>query len=60
MGYALVGCDLNPERGKIFLSSTGSKLVHWMGGWVSPRAGLDAMKKGEVLLLLGIETRPSS
>jgi hypothetical protein len=32
--------------------------THWIGGWVDPRAGLDAVeKKKKLLLLLGMEPR---
>jgi hypothetical protein len=42
--------------------STGTTLpfTHWIGGWVGPRAGLDAVEKREILLLSGIQPRPSS
>jgi hypothetical protein len=33
--------------------------THWIGGWVDPRAGLDAMEKRKILPLPGIEPRPS-
>jgi hypothetical protein len=29
--------------------------THWIGGWVGPRAGLDAVEKRRVLPLRGIE-----
>jgi hypothetical protein len=29
-----------------------------MGGWVGPRAGLDAMEKRKFLILLGLELQP--
>jgi hypothetical protein len=32
----------------------------WIGGWVGPRAGLDAVEKRQFLPLLGTEPRPSS
>jgi hypothetical protein len=34
--------------------------IHWIGGWVGPRTGLDAVKKRKISLLLGIEPRPSN
>jgi hypothetical protein len=34
--------------------------THWLGGWVSPRAGLDAVEKGKILTLPGFEPGPSS
>jgi hypothetical protein len=35
-------------------------VTHWIEGWVGPRAGLDAMKKRQILPLPGSETRTSS
>jgi hypothetical protein len=32
-------------------------VTHWIGGWVGPRAGLDAFEKTNPLPLSGIETR---
>jgi hypothetical protein len=32
--------------------------IHWIGGWVDVRAGLDALEKRKVLLLPGVEPRP--
>jgi hypothetical protein len=32
---------------------------HWIGGWVSPKAGLDDMQKRKILFLPGIEPRQS-
>jgi hypothetical protein len=34
--------------------------IHWIGGWVGPRVGLDAVKKRKILLSPGMEPRPSS
>jgi hypothetical protein len=34
--------------------------IHWVGGWVAPRADLDPMENRKILPLLGIEPRPSS
>jgi hypothetical protein len=34
--------------------------THWIGGWMCPTAGLDAVKKRKFLLLQGIEPSPSS
>jgi hypothetical protein len=32
--------------------------THWIGSWVSPRAGLDYMEKRKFLTLPGLELRP--
>jgi hypothetical protein len=32
--------------------------THWIGGWVGPRAGLDAVEKRKFLTLPGLELRP--
>jgi hypothetical protein len=34
--------------------------THWVGGWVDPRAGLDAVMKRKIFPLLGIEPWLSS
>jgi hypothetical protein len=33
--------------------------THWIGGWVSPRAGPHIMEERKIVPLPGIETRPS-
>jgi hypothetical protein len=33
--------------------------IHWIGGWVGPRAGLDDLEEKIFLTLLGLEFRPS-
>jgi hypothetical protein len=32
--------------------------IHWMGDWVGPITGLDAVEKRKFLPLLGLEPRP--
>jgi hypothetical protein len=32
--------------------------VHWIGGWVGPRTGLEDMERRKVLPLPGLELRP--
>jgi hypothetical protein len=32
--------------------------IHWIGGWVDLRAGLDDLKKRKLFTLLGLELRP--
>jgi hypothetical protein len=50
--WALVGWQLSASRSCHFIPCT-----HWKGGWVDPRAGLDAMEKLKLLTLLGLELR---
>jgi hypothetical protein len=33
--------------------------THWIGSWVGPRTGLDAVEKRNILLMQGTEPRPS-
>jgi hypothetical protein len=35
-------------------------VTHWTGGWVGPKAGMDAVEKSEFLALPGLELRPFS
>jgi hypothetical protein len=32
--------------------------IHWIGGWVGPRAGLHTVEKRNILILPGLELRP--
>jgi hypothetical protein len=32
--------------------------IHWIGGWVNPRAGLDDVEKRKFLILGGLELQP--
>jgi hypothetical protein len=32
--------------------------MHWIGGWVGPRVGLDDVERRKTLLLLGLELQP--
>jgi hypothetical protein len=49
-GTALRLCRFNRRR-----KSPGTQ---WIGGWVRPRAGLDAVQKRKFLILSGLELRP--
>jgi hypothetical protein len=40
--------------GEIGTTPTG---IHWIGGWVGPRAGLEVVEKRKLLFLLGFEPR---
>jgi hypothetical protein len=37
--------------------SASSAGVHWVGGWVDPRAGLDEVENRKLLTLSGLEVR---
>jgi hypothetical protein len=50
---ALVGGEWSASRPCRFTPGT-----HWIGSWVDPRAGLDAVRKIKFLTLPGIELRP--
>jgi hypothetical protein len=45
---ALVGGEWSASRPGSFTPGT-----HWLGGWVGPRVGLDAVKKKKSLVLAG-------
>jgi hypothetical protein len=34
--------------------------IHWIGGWVGPRAGLDDVERRKLLILPGLELQPLS
>jgi hypothetical protein len=34
--------------------------THWIGDWMDPRADLDVVEKRKILLVPGIEPRPSN
>jgi len=63
LSSALHGCELSASRTGRFDLGARVPGTHLTGGWVGIRTHLDAMakrKKISSLLLLGIETRPSS
>jgi hypothetical protein len=41
----LVGGELSASRSGRFTPVERAPGTHWIGGWVSPRAGLDDMEK---------------
>jgi hypothetical protein len=49
----LVG-EWSASRPCRFTSGERDPGTHWIGGWVGPRAGLDAMEKRNILHLPGI------
>jgi len=42
---ALDGSEWSASHPSHFTSGVRAPSAHWMGGWVSPRAGLDTMVK---------------
>jgi hypothetical protein len=50
----LVGGECSTSRPGRF-----TPLIHWIGGWVDPRAGLDDMEKWKFLTLPGLELNTS-
>jgi hypothetical protein len=49
----------DPHRG-CFNLGEGARSTHWIGTWVSPRDGLDAVEKRNIFPVQGIEPRTSS
>jgi hypothetical protein len=54
----LVGGEWSVPRPCRFTPGERALGTHWTGGWVEPRAGLDATEKRKFLTLLGLELRP--
>jgi hypothetical protein len=52
---ALAGGEWSASR-----HEKGALVTHWIGGWVDPRARLDAIENRGLLPLPGIESRPFS
>jgi hypothetical protein len=52
---ALVGGEWSASHPGRFIPAEGIPVTHWIGGWVSPRAGLDDVEKWKFLTLLGLE-----
>jgi hypothetical protein len=50
--------EWSASRPSYFTSGEESPGTHWIGGWVDPKAGLDATGKKQFLALLGTELRP--
>jgi hypothetical protein len=42
---ALDGGDWSPSRPDPFIPRERGPSIHWIGGWVGPRAGLDTVMK---------------
>jgi hypothetical protein len=48
------------DGGKRFTPGERSASIHWIAGWVGPKAGLDIVEKRQIFPLPGFEPRPSS
>jgi len=57
---ALDGGEWSASRSGRFISGGRAPGTHWIGGWMGPRAGLDAVEKGIFPTPAGIESRSSS
>jgi hypothetical protein len=55
---ALVGDEWSASRPGRFIPGERAPRTHWIGSWVSPRAGLDDVEKRKFLILPGLELRP--
>jgi hypothetical protein len=55
---ALTGGDWSASRLCRFIPGEGATSNHWIGGWVSPRVGLDNVENRKSLTLPGLELRP--
>jgi hypothetical protein len=55
---ALDGGDWLAWRSSRFIPGERARGTHWIGGWVDPRAGLEATEKRKMLSLPGIDPRP--
>jgi hypothetical protein len=49
-------------RGEWSASCSGerARAIHWIGGWVGPRIGLDDVEERKILPLPGLESLPST
>jgi hypothetical protein len=56
---ALVGGEWSASCTCHFTPGKRTLSAHWIGGWVGPRAGLDAVEKRNFLTLQGHELAPS-
>jgi hypothetical protein len=55
---AVDGGEWSASRPCRFTPGEGAHGTHWIGGWVGPRTGLDAVEKRKILPLQGLELRP--
>jgi hypothetical protein len=55
---ALLGDEWSASRPGRFTPEERAPGIHWIGGWVCPRAGLDDVEKRKFLTLPVLELRP--
>jgi hypothetical protein len=55
---ALAGCEWSAPRPDRFTPGKEAPDIHWIGGWVDPRDGLDDVEKRNFLTLPVLEIRP--
>jgi hypothetical protein len=58
LSSALVGGEWSASCPSHFAPREGAPSTHWIGSWVSPRAGLDDMKRRKILPLPGLKLQP--
>jgi hypothetical protein len=56
---ALVGAEWSALRPGHFTPRERAPRTNWVGGWVGPRACLDAVEKRKFLILPGLKLDPS-
>jgi hypothetical protein len=54
----LAGGEWSASRPGLFTPGEGASGTHWIGGWLGPRACLDAAETRKFLTLPGLELRP--
>jgi hypothetical protein len=54
---ALVGGERSASVPGLFTPQERTHGTHWIGGWVGPRAGLDAVENRKFLTLPGLKSR---
>jgi hypothetical protein len=57
---ALAGGEWSASRPGRFTPGERASGIHWIGGWVDHRAGLDDFEKEKILELTVLEIRPLS
>jgi hypothetical protein len=57
---AIVAGEWSASRPCRFTLAERAPGTHWIGGWVDPRAGLDAVEKRKFFILPGLKLRPLS